>query len=346
MIRWLINAHDDVLGEPEELEIELSITHSIDKNKFTPAIFKQFLFECKRRSKSKMPGRYKSDNNKDDLLQSSSTMKKFRSAIAKYYVWKGTPLSLIWCAQVKMFLEGVGKKHASYKEQGLTAFTEGADELKFNEYKDICMKLLIVEDSANFESHLLAHIYLIYSWNLMSRVNNVSKLRSSHFSTGSSCGDAFAVRFARTKSDQKGERTSDPKHVYANPLTPEICPYLTLGMHFAIHRDTREGGSSKDKALDKLFPGGHQSKRFGEALRKHNIDINAESDSHSDSDSSNAFRPNRKRKKRKTAHSARKGAPTYASTVSTDGPTYPAVCHRAGIKNDFYSNTLYKHYIK
>ena len=41
--------------------------------------------------------------------------------------------------------------------------------------------------------------------------------------------DALVVKFNVTKSDQTGEKTTD-KHVYANPLKPEICPFLALAV--------------------------------------------------------------------------------------------------------------------
>ena len=42
--------------------------------------------------------------------------------------------------------------------------------------------------------------------------------------------DSLAVFFAKTKSDQGGERLKDPLHLYANPAMPEICPVLALGL--------------------------------------------------------------------------------------------------------------------
>ena len=41
--------------------------------------------------------------------------------------------------------------------------------------------------------------------------------------------DALAIYFAHMKNDQCGERPRDPRHVYANPLMPEVCPVLCLG---------------------------------------------------------------------------------------------------------------------
>ena len=43
--------------------------------------------------------------------------------------------------------------------------------------------------------------------------------------------DALGVFFAHMKNDQTGERPRDPRHVYANPMMPEISPILALGIY-------------------------------------------------------------------------------------------------------------------
>ena len=41
--------------------------------------------------------------------------------------------------------------------------------------------------------------------------------------------DAMVFKFPKHKGDQEG-RTSIPKHVYANPLNPTICPILAFAV--------------------------------------------------------------------------------------------------------------------
>ena len=43
-------------------------------------------------------------------------------------------------------------------------------------------------------------------------------------------GDAFTVVFPKHKGDQEGEHCL-PKHVYANPKSPEICPILAFAVY-------------------------------------------------------------------------------------------------------------------
>ncbi|DAZ94708.1 TPA: hypothetical protein N0F65_000023 [Lagenidium giganteum] len=43
-------------------------------------------------------------------------------------------------------------------------------------------------------------------------------------------GNAMCVVFAHMKNDQAGERRRDPRHIYANPLQPDVCPILGLAV--------------------------------------------------------------------------------------------------------------------
>ncbi|EGZ30207.1 hypothetical protein PHYSODRAFT_470731 [Phytophthora sojae] len=60
------------------------------------------------------------------------------------------------------------------------------------------------------------------------------------------------------KNDQDGSRPRDPRHGYANPTMPEICPVLGRGVYFAVFGFARDG---------KRFPGGNQYSRFLKVLK-------------------------------------------------------------------------------
>jgi hypothetical protein len=64
-------------------------------------------------------------------------------------------------------------------------------------------------------------LYLVLSWNLMGRTHNIGRL---HYNAFDWSEDALVVLFATTKTDKKGERAEETaKHIYANPLQPQIC---------------------------------------------------------------------------------------------------------------------------
>ncbi|ETO70547.1 hypothetical protein F444_12970 [Phytophthora nicotianae P1976] len=65
------------------------------------------------------------------------------------------------------------------------------------------------------------------------------------------------------KNDQDGSRPRDPRHIYANPLRPELCPVLALAVFWAT---TSFGGD------DRLFPGSNQYERFPDELRRRGVD--------------------------------------------------------------------------
>ena len=46
--------------------------------------------------------------------------------------------------------------------------------------------------------------------------------------------DALTVAFAHQKNNQQGDRPRDPRHIYANPLNPSICPILLLGIYWLV----------------------------------------------------------------------------------------------------------------
>ncbi len=44
------------------------------------------------------------------------------------------------------------------------------------------------------------------------------------------------IYICQAKNDQEGEISDFPKHVFANPVMPEICPVLAIGIYFLVIR--------------------------------------------------------------------------------------------------------------
>ena len=74
--------------------------------------------------------------------------------------------------------------------------------------------------------------------------------------------DTLRIYFAHQKNDQEGTKKRDPRHVYANPLDPAVCPILSLALYLATYPP-----SSKDNETC-LFPGKSQYKRFAKYFEK------------------------------------------------------------------------------
>ena len=72
-------------------------------------------------------------------------------------------------------------------------------------------------------------------------------------------GDCIVIDTAKSKSDQTGEKEF-PRHIYANPLKPWCCPFLSLAVYIFSLPFRTEGD-------DQLFPGSCQEDRFGKILQ-------------------------------------------------------------------------------
>ena len=72
--------------------------------------------------------------------------------------------------------------------------------------------------------------------------------------------DALCIYFAHMKNDQEGERLRDPRHIYANPLMPEICPILSLAIYM-LCVPVALGTAA-------LFPGSNQYDRYSKCLKR------------------------------------------------------------------------------
>ena len=123
--------------------------------------------------------------------------------------------------------------------------------------------------------------------------------------------DALCIYFAQSKTNQLGAQKKDPRHLYANPLNPEICPILSLGLYlicFPLEQDQV-----------KLFPGASQYDRYRKCLDRI---LAREGLQELESRGLSAENIG--------THSTRKGAASFCSSGSTACPSNIAVHLRAG----------------
>ena len=143
----------------------------------------------------------------------------------------------------------------------------------------------------------------------MCRVGNSIGVCVSHLEWR---GDALGVFFAHMKNDQTGERPRDPRHIYANPLMPDVCPILALGMYWMCF-PPRPGANH-------LFPGSKQDDRYGKILQR----------LLANEGSAFELRALGIQPGDIGTHSVRKGAATFVASGSTGGPSGTALNLRAG----------------
>jgi hypothetical protein len=183
---------------------------------------------------------------------------------------------------------------------------EGKLAMSVDLYKALCGWLL---DYGTTDG-VFAHCFLVLTWNLACRSNNTSLIKFCDIEWAS-CFDSFEVYFAHSKTDQVGEDAKYPRHIYANPFAPSICPILSLAMYFSCCFNVKVGSDSK------LFPGNDQEDHFARILQRvcagHVDEVNQLGFQLADIGT----------------HSIRKGAVSYLSSLP-GGPPSASICLRAG----------------
>jgi len=91
----------------------------------------------------------------------------------------------------------------------------------------------------------------------MCRANSTMNVCFSHVGWS---GDALTVVLPSSKGDQSGENacSHEPKHLFANPEKPEICPVFGLGVLLMCRNDPTD---------PRLFPGTGQDSRVTKILK-------------------------------------------------------------------------------
>jgi hypothetical protein len=261
----------------------------IDLTVLKPDIFEGFLVSQKK-SDGQNPGK--------------SVYRTLRSSLVFLYSIYGIPMGVEFAAELKLFYKGLKRSVAQQSHENGSRLTEGKEPLPYSLYKLIGLEI----HRTGGKDFIFCHLFLVLTWNLMCRAGNGESIHFGHLSWHE---DALAIQFGHMKNDQEGERPKDPRHVYANPKSPEICPILALGVYFAVL-----GFSDSCR----LFPGSKQYDRYSKALKRlleyPTIMLEMQKRGLKSSDIG--------------SHSARKGSATYVSSCSSSGPSSSSICLRAG----------------
>jgi hypothetical protein len=126
-------------------------------------------------------------------------------------------------------------------------------------FKKLCRWMLMDRET---NDGVFAHCFMILTWNLGCRVNNTTNIRLQDI-TWSHCFDCFHILFSHSKTDPTGDDSLYPRHIFANPSEPLVCPVLALSMYFT----TCFSGNTCCKD-DHLFPGKQQEHRFNRILNR------------------------------------------------------------------------------
>ncbi|KAH9095362.1 hypothetical protein LEN26_017811 [Aphanomyces euteiches] len=161
------------------------------------------------------------------------------------YSTYGVPMTAEFAAELTLFYKGLKRSVAQTSHETGGRLTEGKEPLPFSLFKLICKEML----RTGGKDIIFCHLFLVLTWNLMCWAGNGETIHFAHMAWHE---DALAIQFGHMKNDQEGERPKDPRHVYANPKSPDVCPILTLGVYFAVLGFSDTG---------RLFPGSKQYDR-------------------------------------------------------------------------------------
>ena len=141
----------------------------------------------------------------------------------------------------------------------------------------------------------------------MARSDNCLQMHINHVQWGNDCLLFF---FGKYKTNQTGERSGQPWHVYSNPMNPYLFPVISLGKYLFSQPGIFKG-------RDKFFPGSNQYERF---IKVFNKVIH---------DNMGIFQALGVEEHSLGSHSFRKGAITLLSSGCTVSLPLASICIRA-----------------
>lgn len=150
-----------------------------------------------------------------------STVRGYKSAIVWYYKEQEQLLSVELDTAMENFLSDYKRKVSDLKLKGEMAVFEGKHHLTFRGYVLLAEKLLCLPQSNQM---LFAWAFLVSQWNLISGSSSVAAIMMEHITWEE---DSLVIRTPKHKGNQESSHCY-PKHVFANPLQPSICPILAL----------------------------------------------------------------------------------------------------------------------
>jgi hypothetical protein len=244
-----------------------------------------------------------------------STVTLYKSALKWYYKEHKLIMTPEVNQELDTLLKGYQRRVSDLKLEGRMQVFEGKYHLPFQGYA-VLAKFLF--RSTRFDEVLFAWPFLVLQWNLIARTATVSSIMMEHVGWEE---DSLLITTPKHKGDQEGVKCF-ARHLFANPLFPEICPVLALAV-LTFARTLRHDPSSdeSDGAVPpnfRIFDGPNSTARFSDTLQRCIARL----------PDGNAALLGAEKKQLGT-HSVRKGAASYCSGMM-NGPSMVQVFLRAG----------------
>jgi hypothetical protein len=201
------------------------------------------------------------EGSRSQATISSSCMQGYKSALLWYYGQKNVSMSADIDDYIEDFISGYAKLVQQKKATGVMELKEGKSHMQFLGYLSINKYLTSIKAPINgpgkrkgrgfnFMEFVFAWVFMVLCWNLMGRANSIASINFQHIDWSQDC---MTITYASSKTDKKGTKEGNTKHVYANPLEPAICPVLAVAVYLFCF--ARNGQNSN------MFPGEHASDR-------------------------------------------------------------------------------------
>lgn len=107
---------------------------------------------------------------------------------------------------------------------------------------------------------IFAQTYLVLTWNLICRINNTAMIKMADIEWSKPI-DCFQTYFSHSKTDQTGEISWYPRHLFSNPYDVLVCPVTAISNYFTTCFNCTS-------CPNYLFPGKSQEIRFSRILRR------------------------------------------------------------------------------
>ena len=243
-----------------------------------------------------------------------STIRSYKSALLWQYGEEKKIIDPVVNLEIENVLKGYQRRVAELKAAGRMPVFEGKYYLAYDGYCSLAHALLHNQSPNRM---LFGWPFLLLQWNLIARSATVGGMMMEHVSWE---GDALLISTPKSKTDQEGAKIF-PRHVYANPVNPTICPVLALGVLIFTRVLRHDPAQPVDAACPPsfaIFDGAHSEARFSQTLH-------ATMDSLPEAELTRLGGD----KKQLGTHSIRKGAATYCNGMIC-GPSTAQVFLRAG----------------
>ena len=208
----------------------------------TTLLMRNFLVQLR------VENRYKGASKGKMIVPAHGTHSWYRNALSHAFRIAEVPKPDDWDVKLGEFIGALKKKQAKQKAAGTFEgrHTGGRDKMDFDVYRRAMFDFVTGNLSSNNPKNadkernktsdvdqIAGAKFCIDFWNFMCRSDNVKRLKWGD--TSYAC-DYRNFKFHVSKNDQQGQKlsTTQLRHVFANPIMPEICPFLTEALYVLL----------------------------------------------------------------------------------------------------------------